>query len=397
MYQESPESRQRTEALVAEFSRRYQGEPILVRAPGRVNLIGEHTDYNDGYVLPIAIDQDVRLAVARNHESRTVRLYSLDFQAETCFDLDHVGRDEGDSWGNYLRGMAVELTRCGVLLHGLQGVIQGNVPVGSGLSSSAATTVASGLAYLAVSQQEVEPTALAELAQDAENNFMGVHVGIMDPFASRMGHPGHAIFLDCRTREYHLVPVPGDEYVFVVANSKQSRELAGSAYNERRSQCEAAVAHLQKRYPQVKALRDVTLEQLEQARDELDPVVYRRARHVITENNRVLQAVQALRGDDLPTFGRLMNESHDSLRDDYEVSSPALDSLVNAARKQEGCLGSRLTGAGFGGCTVSLVRQDRVDDFRARVTEIYRQECGRDAELYVTRPAAGAGYIVPPR
>lgn len=393
MHHESPESRQRTEALLKEYRSRFPGEPTIVRAPGRVNLIGEHTDYNDGFVLPIAIDQDVRFAVTARHEDRAVHLHSVDFGEDTVFDLDHVERDPQHSWGNYVRGIAVELTGYGVLLRGMQGVMQGNVPVGSGLSSSAATTVAAGLAFLVMSQQEVEPPCLAELAQEAENHFMGVHVGIMDPFASRMGHPGHAIFLDCRTKQYDLVPIPGDDYVFVVANSRQSRELAGSAYNERRGQCEAAVAELSKHAPGITALRDVTREQLEAARGALDPVVYRRARHVVTENARVLQAVDALRSGDLPAFGRLMNESHDSLRDDYEVSSPALDSLVNAARSVDGCLGSRLTGAGFGGCTVSLVRLDRVDRFRERVAEAYRRDCGKDAELYVTRPAAGAGLV----
>jgi galactokinase len=390
----NPENAERTRRLLEEFHRRFEGEPLVVRAPGRVNLIGEHTDYNEGFVLPIAIDRDIRFAVCRRQDRR-VRLYSLDFDQESEFDLDDIRRDEAADWGNYVRGMAVELLADGRMLHGMEGVVEGNVPIASGLSSSAAMEVAAGLAFLATSTEVVEPGELAVMAQRAENRYMGVHVGIMDPFVSRMGHVGSALFLDCRTLEYDLIPVPGDEFVFVVADSKQSRELAASAYNERRAQCEAAVAALRPSLPHVRALRDVTVGDLQRFEKSMDPVVYRRARHVVTENERTLRAVDALRGNDLRRFGQLMNESHDSLRDDYEVSSAALDTLVNAARAVEGCLGSRLTGAGFGGCTVSLVRANRVDQFSSKVGEAYRRECGKDAEFYVTRPAAGAGFCTP--
>jgi galactokinase len=420
MHPETEQDRERTRRLVEEFLRRFEGEAALfaaggnrlallidewkrhcdceatiVRAPGRVNLIGEHTDYNEGFVLPIAIEYDVRMAVCPRPD-RIVRLYSLNFDSETTFDLDDIQRDEVNAWGNYARGMAVELTKAGYLLRGMDGVVEGNVPVASGLSSSAAMEIAAGLAFCVISQQVVEPPQLALLGQAAENNYMGVRVGIMDQFASRMGHPGHALFLDCRSLDYELIPLPGDEYQFVVADSLQSRELAGSAYNERRAQCEAAVAELRQSLPHVRALRDVTLGDLQRFGNKLDPVVYRRARHVVTENERVLGAVEALRGGELRRFGHLMNESHDSLRDDYEVSSSALDALVNAARTVDGCLGSRLTGAGFGGCTVSLVRRDRIDTFRQQVGEAYLREIGTEAVFYVTRPGAGAGFVVPP-
>lgn len=390
MHEESPENRDRTRKLLEEYWRRFSGEPVVVRAPGRVNLIGEHTDYNDGFVLPIAIDLDVRFAVGPRND-HTVHLYSLDFKQETVFSLDDIRKDENDPWGNYVRGIAVELLKEGRRLHGMHGVVEGNVPIASGLSSSAATEVAAGLAFLAISKEVVEPPLLAILAQRAENSFMGVRVGIMDQFISRLGHTGCALFLDCRSLEYDLIPVPGDEYLFVVADSRQSRELAGSAYNERRAQCEAAVAAIRQEKPQVKALRDVSPEELQQFEGRLDPVVFRRARHVVTENARVLQAVEALRANDLPRFGRLMNASHDSLRDDYQVSSPALDTLVEAARQVEGCLGSRLTGAGFGGCTVSLVRQDRVEPFCRQVREVYARRYDIEVPVYPTRPAAGAG------
>jgi galactokinase len=391
MHQESAENQARTHRLVEEFRRRFDGEPLVMRAPGRVNLIGEHTDYNDGFVLPIAIDHDVRFAV-RARPDRKVRLYSLNFDSETEFDLDHIERDTEHRWGNYVRGMAVELMQDGRLLHGMEGVVEGNVPLGSGLSSSAAIEVAAGLAFLATSKEVVEPRDLALMAQSAEIQYMGVRCGIMDQFVSRMGFPGHALFLDCRTLDYELVPIEQKDYVFVATDSRQSRELAGSAYNERRAQCEEAVRELSRTAPSICALRDVTLEQLEQAKERLDPIVYCRARHVVTENARVLAAVAALKSGDLPRFGELMNESHESLRDDYEVSSPALDSLVAAAREVEGCLGSRLTGAGFGGCTVSLVRKDRIEAFREHVSRTYREDCDLEPYFYVTAAAAGAGH-----
>jgi galactokinase len=394
MHRESPENQERTQRLVDEFRRRYHDEPLVVRAPGRVNLIGEHTDYNDGFVLPIAIDHDVRFAV-RPREDRIVRLYSLNFDSETEFDLDNIQRDEADRWGNYVRGMAVELLKDGRMLRGMEGVVEGNVPLASGLSSSAAMEVASGMAFLAASKEVVQPRNLALMAQSAEINYMGVRCGIMDQFISRLGHPGYALFVDCRSLDYDLVPIQSEEYVFVATDSRQSRELADSAYNERRAQCEAAVKQLQQALTGICALRDVSPEELEAHEPELDPLVYRRARHVVTENARVLAAVEALRGGDLPRFGQLMDASHESLRDDYGVSSPALDVLVAAAREVDGCLGSRLTGAGFGGCTVSLVRQDQIDAFRAHVTAVYQDAHGMEPFFYITRPAAGAGLCTP--
>ncbi len=381
--------------MLEECRRRFAADAVLVRAPGRVNLIGEHTDYNDGFVLPIAIEYDVRFAVSPRSD-REVRIYSLDFGQEIVFDLDHLPDAPAGDWGDYIRGMAVELTRAGYLLRGMEGVVEGNIPQGAGLSSSAAMEVAAGLAFGVVSQQAVDPPTMARLAQAAENRFVGVRCGIMDQFISRMGHPDHALFLDCRSLEHELIPIPSGDYAFVVTNSRQSRELAGSAYNERRAQCEAAVSALAATAPGVTALRDVTPALLETHSASLDPLVYRRARHVVTENQRVLEAVKALRAGEMPRFGAMMNASHDSLRDDYSVSSPALDALVAAARDVEGCVGSRLTGAGFGGCTVSLVRADRVEAFRRHVSEAYLRDCEMEAEFYVTRAAAGAGLLSPP-
>lgn len=392
---ETDENLARTRSIVRKFRDLFGGEPMLVRAPGRVNLIGEHTDYNGGFVLPIAIDRDVRFAVRRRHD-RIVHIHSCDFGSETEFCLDDIHRDDEQSWGNYIRGMAVELTADGRLLHGMEGVVQGNIPVASGLSSSAAMLVGAGMAFLATSGEVVQPRELALMAQAAETQYVGVRVGIMDPFVSRLGHADHALFLDCRSLEFDLIPIPAADHQFVVANSHQVRELASSAYNERRAQCEAAVAVLKKRSPDVRALRDVGLAELAAVESEMDPVVFQRARHVVSENARVLEAVAALREGDLVRFGRLMNESHGSLRDDYAVSSRALDVLVAAAREVDGCLGSRLTGAGFGGCTVSLVRSDRVEAFKRHVEARYLDQCDVEAEFYVTRAAPGAGLAAVP-
>ena len=394
-YVDTAENQARTRSILRAFRDRFGGEPLLIRAPGRVNLIGEHTDYNDGYVLPIAIEHDIRFAVRRRAD-RLIRIYSCDFDSETEFSLDDVRRDDEQSWGNYIRGMAVELMAEGGLVHGMEGTVQGNVPVASGLSSSAAMLVAAGMALLATSGAVVQPRELAVMAQAAETNYVGVRVGIMDPFVSRLGQADHALFLDCRSLEFDSIPIPAGGHQFVVANSQQVRELASSAYNERRAQCEAAVAVVRKRSPAVRALRDVGLDDLAAAESEMDAVTFQRARHVVSENARVVEAVAALREADLARFGQLMNESHGSLRDDYSVSSGALDVLVAAAREVDGCLGSRLTGAGFGGCTVSLVRSEEIPAFQRHVAACYLEQCDTEAEFYVTRPAPGAGLVALP-
>jgi galactokinase len=384
-----------TDHLIETFRSRFAAEPTLIaRAPGRVNLIGEHTDYNDGFVLPIAIDREVRFAV-RPRDDLQVRLISLDFKEEAEFSLDKIVPDPSRQWNNYVRGMAVQLRKAGCDLRGMDGVVAGNVPIGSGLSSSAAMEIAAGTAFLAISGEMVEKPKLALMGQVAENEFMGVRVGIMDQFISCLGSKGHALFLDCRSLAFDLVPVDDPEYLFVITNSKQGSQLAGSAYNQRRAQCEAAVAAIRRRRPEVKALRDATLDDLEAAAVDLDTLTVCRARYVIQENERVHAAVAALRAHGLEEFGRLMNASHDGLRDDYEVSSLALDTLVNAARETEGCLGSRLTGAGFGGCTVSLVARDRVEPFQSHISAKYRDAFGTEAEFYPVTPSDGASVISP--
>ena len=385
---------QRTQTLTEEFRRRFDAAPTLLAVgPGRVNLIGEHTDYNDGFVLPVALRRDIRIAL-RPRADRRVRVYSLEYDDLYEFDLDHLAYNKEMLWTNYVQGVAWALAEKGLTLQGFDGVISGNVPRASGLSSSAALEVATAMAFLGASglTQVLSGVEIALAAQRAENHFVGVNCGIMDQFISVLGQEGHALLIDCRSLEYRRIPFPS-QAALVIGNTKASRSLAGSAYNERRSQCEAGVARLQTVLPGIRALRDVSSEQLEAHKALLDPVVYRRCRHVVAENERVLQTVAALEQNDLETVGRLMDASHTSLRDDYEVSSPALDAMVEAMRSVSGCYGARLTGAGFGGCAVALVQPGREQAVADAIFEKYPKAANIWPEVYVSQPGSGAQLI----
>jgi len=341
------------------------------RAPGRVNLIGEHTDYNDGFVMPAALDFSTWVKISPL-EQRKLTIFSENFGEEIEVDLDDQNLAARDHWSDYPVGIAVVLERAGHRLRGARLQIRGEVPIGSGLSSSAAIEVATACALVANSGLNIDPRELALLCQRAENEFVGARVGIMDQFVSLFGKAQHALLLDCRSLEFKLLPLP-DNVRLIICNTMVKHELASSAYNERRAQCEAGVRVLSRFYPNIRALRDVTLGQLEEHRSELSEVVYRRCRHVITENERVLEAGEALEQHDLSRFGKLMAASHVSLRDDYEVSSDELDLMVELAQKIDGVYGARMTGGGFGGSTVNLVREENADEFRARVAEGYER------------------------
>jgi len=381
---------QRVARLRRAFTRHFGREPeILVRAPGRVNLIGEHTDYNDGFVLPAAIDRDVLFAASRRDDGR-VRLWAVDLKDEDTFSLSALTRNEKKSWANYHRGVAAMLQARGFDLVGADVAFSSNVPIGAGLSSSAAVEVAAAYGFLTLSRQEMDRAQMALACQQAEHEYAGVPCGIMDQFISALGRADHALLIDCRDLSYQHVPIPEDVRI-VVADTGVRRALAGSEYRVRRSQCEEAVRLLQPVLPSIRALRDVSEEDLERYGHLLPEVVRRRARHVVSENQRVLDAVAALREANLERVGELFVASHRSLRDDYEVSSPELDAMVEAALEVPGCFGARLTGAGFGGCTVSLVRADAVDDFVFRLARSYQDRTGRKATVYVTRAADGVG------
>lgn len=387
--------------LTARFTEIFGRPPaFLARAPGRVNLIGEHTDYNDGFVLPMAINRDLVIVGAPRND-RVVRLHSANFDDATAFTLDHIERMEAHAWSNYARGVADVLQQAGFGLCGFDGLMYGDVPIGSGLSSSAATEMATVMAFTAAEATAAAPsrsaaadqslTALdavqaARLAQRAENEFVGVNCGIMDQFISALGAVGHALFIDCRSLAYAPVPMP-DGVTVLVVDTSAPRSLAASAYNERRAQCEAVA-----RAFGAPALRDVSIEAFERRRGELSAVLARRASHVIYENQRVLDAVAAMRANDVATLGALMNQSHDSLRDWYEVSSAELDAVVDIARALPGVYGARMTGAGFGGCAIALVADDRVGALTDALAREYPRRTGREPKIYACVASAGASW-----
>jgi len=366
------------------FLERFGGGPLgvrVTRAPGRVNLIGEHTDYNEGYVLPVPIDRHVWIAAGRRGD-RTVNLWADDLHERAEFQVDGTEYDGEHRWANYVIGVADVLLRKGYVLGGADMVIKGDVPQGAGLSSSAAIEMASARAFAGLFGLEIDPVEMAYMGKSAENEFVGVQCGIMDQFVSALGRPDHALLIDCRTNEYDHIPLdPG--FKVVVVNTMVKRELASSAYNERRAQCEEGVRLLRTSLPHVRALRDVSIEDFEKHQHGLPDVVLKRCRHVISENSRVLEAVEALRAKRLDRFGEFMYESHESLRDDYEVSSPELDALVEAARGTPGAVGARMTGAGFGGCTVNMVRKEDARGFTRTIRDRYRDITGLEAEVYL--------------
>lgn len=378
--------------LIREFRTRFpHSGPVQVAwAPGRVNLLGEHTDYNQGFVFPMAIDAGIQIAGALNGTEK-VNLYSLDYAAAESFLLEDIVPSQNNPWANYIKGVYVQLQKLGLGPRGADLAITGSVPQGAGLSSSAALEVAAALLLDALHGWKLGSWDLIKLAQRAENEFVGVACGIMDQFASALGQSDHALFLDCRSLEYEAVPLPlaGRGYAVAVANSGVRRGLAGSEYNTRRQQCEEAVRLLQVELPGIGSLRDVGPEHLPLV-EALPAPLARRARHVVTENARVLQGVAALKAGNLEEFGRLVTASHESLRDDYEVSCPELDLLVELAMQVPGVLGSRMTGAGFGGCTIALVPEPSLPEFEEHVCAAYQRRTGLQAEVYAFRPAPGA-------
>jgi len=377
--------------LSTAFRNLYGGEPKIYRAPGRVNLIGEHTDYNDGFVMPAAVDFSTWAAVSPRND-RFVSVFSENFGEQFKFSLDDPAPQARRHWSDYVRGVAVTLEQSGYRLGGAELLLRGDVPIGSGLSSSASVEVATGLALLGNSGVSVEREELARLCQRAENEFVGMRCGIMDQFVSCLAQRGKALLLDCRSLAHDLLSLP-DEVRLVICNTMVKHELATGEYNRRRAECEAGVSHLVSALPRVHALRDVTEAELESHKDGMSEVVYRRCRHVVTENNRVLEAKKALEADNLPEFGRLMNESHRSLRDDYEVSCQELDIMVGLAQEMPSVYGARMTGAGFGGCTINLVFARAAEEFKRRIARAYQAATGITAEVYICRAAAGAQEV----
>lgn len=354
----------------------------VVRAPGRVNLIGEHTDYNDGFVLPMAIDRAVWIALRPRSDDR-VAVYSADYGQTGEFSVDRLVK-EGSGWIEYFKGVAWVLQAVGYRLRGWEGIVQGDVPVGAGLSSSAALELAVARAFAAVAELPWNPVEMAKLGQRAENEWVGMRCGIMDQLVSAAGEAGHAILIDCRSLQIEPVPLP-DSVAVVILDTGTRRGLVDSAYNQRRAECESAAEFFG-----VKALRDVDPDRFQQVSSQLEEPARRRALHVIMENERTLQAADAMRRGEIAALGVLMNKSHASLRDDYEVSSQALDTMVQIAVGHPACHGARMTGAGFGGCAVALVDASAAEEFAARTSAEYQTATGNTPAVYVCRASAGA-------
>ncbi len=382
----------RLTALLNAFKTFYQGSPdVIACAPGRINLLGEHTDYNDGFVLPLAIDLNVMFAV-RARDDDLVQVYSMNMHESAHFHIQRMNVRATPRWAWYVQGVAWALHQAGHNISGLEGVIHSTVPVGAGLSSSAALEVAVAWAWNTLNRLNIGRKEIALLSQRAEVEFVGVPCGIMDQFIAALGKRGHALCLDCRSLSYSYWPL--DRHVRIVAcDTNVRRALANSEYAVRRQQCEEAVHLLSPVLPHVRALRDVSVDDLERYRHLLPETIYRRARHVVTENQRVQQALNALAAKDARALGNLLNEAHISLRDDYEVSSPELDAMWQAANEVEGCYGARLTGAGFGGNVLALVHRDAITTFLRHVSQRYREMTGKEATLRVVRPENGVMIV----
>ena len=367
--------------------------PVIVRSPGRVNLIGEHTDYNDGFVFPMAITPHVLLAGRKRDDDRVVVRSTL-FEGDAVeFTLNEPIAPGDPDWGNYVRGPAAVLKAKGVPLVGMDCLITNTLPPGGGLSSSAAMEVGTSRLLMALAGEDMDALTLALLCQKAEHDYAGVPCGVMDQTIVAAGRAGHAMLLDCRSHTPTYFPLTQDATV-VIVNSMVKHALTGGEYAERRRQCEAGVAYFAKNDPKVKALRDVTPRQVEAAKADLDDVTFRRCRHVTTENERCLRFAEDLKAGDYAAAGRLMVASHASMKDDYEITVPELDSLVDTAVTLDGVYGSRMTGGGFGGCTVSLVKPAAVDGFLERIKAEYKDKYGIDAVAFATEAADGTAVVV---
>ena len=386
------------EALTAAFRDRFGAAPELIAlAPGRVNLLGEHVDYNEGPVLPAAIDRVVTIA-ARPNNQNVVNLHALDLGKHVSFDLDRIESKEDISgcplpgWACYPAGVAWALATSGLAVSGLDGAYSSDVPIGAGLSSSAAVETAFAVTWQALSGWGLDRMSLARLCQRAENEYVGVNCGLMDQFASAHGVERHALYFDTRSLEWEALPLPAGT-VLAVADSGVRHSLASSAYNERRAACEQAVALLQKYLPGIETLRDVTPIEFAALSPYLPETIRRRAEHVVKEIARVESAVTALRKDNRQSLGALMYAGHASLRDLYEVSTLELDLLVSIARELVGCVGARLTGAGFGGCTINVVEEGKAQEFIQGLQEGYKQRANREAQVYLCKASRGAEAI----
>lgn len=376
--------------LTRSFRQAFNTEPTLICSPGRVNLIGEHTDYNEGFVLPAAIDKAIYLAVSQRTDNE---LHFIAHDLDKTYQGSLTNLMSTHTWADYLLGVVAQFRLAGHDIKGINCVFGGTIPMGSGLSSSAALENGVGFALNELFQLGIDRIDMVKLSQRAENEFVGAKVGIMDMFASMMGKADHVIKLDCRSLDYTYAPLHMDGISVVLCDSRVKHSLVTSEYNTRRAQCESGVRFLQTFYPEIKSLRDVTMPMLDQHLRDAEPLIYRRCAYVVQENQRLLDGVTALEANDIATFGQLMYGSHEGLSHWYEVSCPELDILVDIARQQPGVLGARMMGGGFGGCTINLVQEEVLDDFRKLITKQYKARTGKDTYLHVCKIQDGTNVI----
>ena len=374
-----------TKSITNRFKQHFSEKPRIFQAPGRVNLIGEHTDYNDGFVFPIAINRTTKIAIAKK-DNRLLTIWSEDFKEIITIDLDDNSTKRGH-WSDYIAGIAFILEREGYKLVGANIYIESDVPVGAGLSSSAALEVSTAYALLTINNYPINKTKLALLCQRAENEYVGMNCGIMDQFIACYGQAGKAMFLDCRTLDFELVSLNSDDIQIIICNTMVKHELSASEYNIRRKECELGVERIALAYPEIKALRDVSLTQFHSLKNGLSETIRKRCFHVIGENQRVLMSKSNLQQHDLLAFGKLMNASHESLKNDYDVSCTELDIMVNIAKSLPGVLGARMTGGGFGGCTVNLVKKENVENFCHEISTQYFEKRKLQPEIYICFPS----------
>jgi galactokinase len=370
---------------------RFGQEPVTFAAPGRVNIIGEHTDYADGFVMPAAIDF-ATLAAISLRDDQTIAIFSANFDEQVTHSLDNLPSKASHHWSDYPLGVISVLHEAGVEIPAFSLTLNGDVPLGAGLSSSASIEVASMAAILSLTGTTIPLPQVARLCQRAENDYVGASTGIMDQFIACCGAQDHALLLDCRSLEYRLAPIPS-HLSLVIANTMVKHSHAGGEYNTRRSEVEEGTALLRSHRPEIKLLRDATVEDLRKWGHEMRPEVLKRCRHIVTENTRTVAAADALEAGDLKALGRLMYEAHASYRDDFEASCPEADILVSLAHKEPGCIGARLTGGGFGGCTVNLVENQYATAFSLHLRDAYRQAVGIEADIYLCRASAGVHQV----
>lgn len=380
-------NQQMKEKVLQDFKKNFEGEPIIVRSPGRVNIIGEHTDYNNGFVLPAAIDKAVYVAVAPR-EDEQIKLYSGEFDKSFETSLPQL-KPTKEGWPNYILGVADQLKKRGFLIKGFNLAIDGDVPIGSGLSSSAAVECATAFALNEIFKLDISKKDLAFIGQKAEHTFAGVMCGIMDQFASIFGKKDHVIKLDCRSLEYEYVPLKLEGYKILLLNTNVKHSLGSSEYNTRRNQCEQGVAWVKQHDAEVNSLRDVTMEMLHKYVEPKDALIYRRCKYVVEENHRLLTGCEDLRNGDLKSLGKKMFQTHEGLSKEYEVSCKELDFLVDAVRNDPDVIGARMMGGGFGGCTINIVKDEAIEPLIKSIGESYQTNIGRELTPYIAQVEDG--------